>query len=185
MNSSLTAIELGILSGSLIWGVTASQVFSYTESGKRDPVWLKSFVACIWLMETIHTAFSWVYLHTVTISDRDSPGKVGNIEWSFAACIVIQDCLSAAVQSLYAYRIYKISGRLLLAITQWIGALLRVIFILILLGYAIRAPSFEAVVHNHRGVTIVAVATSAWVDLLNTAMLCCVLVKRRRSGMKR
>ncbi|OCH95105.1 hypothetical protein OBBRIDRAFT_642843 [Obba rivulosa] len=183
MSGTLTALELGVLAGTVLYGVTTTQTFSYTDSGKTDSLWLKSFVR-LTLLETIHTAFSWYYLHTLTVTDSDNSTTVAKVDWSFAACVVIQDCLSAAVQSYYAYRIYLMSRRFAFSIAQWLGSLLRVALIFVLLSFTIHAPSFEAVIMQHQNIAIAAISTSTWVDVLNTVMLCCTLFEHRRGGMK-
>lgn len=62
--------------------------------------------------------------------------------------------------------------------------MLRVALIFALLGYAVNAPTLEALVTRHKRLAIATVAASALVDVLNTIMLCYYLIRRRRVGTK-
>ncbi|OCH92501.1 hypothetical protein OBBRIDRAFT_436750 [Obba rivulosa] len=184
MDNTLGAIELGTLVSAMLYGMATTQTFSYFDNGKTDSRWLRSFVATVWLLETIHTAFSWIYVYTLTVKDYGNPGALSRVQWSFAACVVMHDVLSSAVQSFYAYRIYILSRQLAFAVIQWVGSMLRVALIFALLGYAVNAPTLDALVTRHKRLAIATVASSASVDILNTAMLCFHLIKHRRTGTR-
>ncbi|OCH89344.1 hypothetical protein OBBRIDRAFT_794379 [Obba rivulosa] len=184
LNDTLGAVELGILISTMLYGMSTIQVFSYLEIGKRDSRWLKLFVASIWILETIHTALIWVFLHSLTVSNYGDETVLSKIEPTFAASVVIHDFVGAAVQSFYAYRVYALSHNIIFSIIQWLGSLLRIALILTLLAFAVQSPSLEDLVSAHKGVTIAIVTTSAAVDVLNTTMLCYNLTTYRRNGTK-
>ncbi|EMD37844.1 hypothetical protein CERSUDRAFT_94836 [Gelatoporia subvermispora B] len=182
MVNTHATIEAGVLVGSMLYGVVTIQAFSYIEAGKKDATWIRLFIAWMWILETGNTALAWVYLNQLTVFGPgvNDPTALGRIYWSFVACIVSHDCLSAAVQSFYAYRLYVLSGRIAFSLVQWIGSVLRIAFIFTLLGFALSAPSLGELLIQHRGLAIGTVSTSAIVDMWNTAMLCWHLKKFHR-----
>ncbi|OCH95112.1 hypothetical protein OBBRIDRAFT_643200 [Obba rivulosa] len=186
MVNAHTMIEVGTLVGSMLYGMVTIQAYSYIEAGKKDATWIRWFIACIWIFETCNTALAWIYLNELTVSSpgANDPTALGRIYWPFVACIVSHDCLSAAVQSFYGYRLYILSHRFAFSLLQWTGSILRVAFIFSLLVFAVKSSSLADLLLHHRGLAIGTVSTSAIVDICNTVLLCWHLKKFTRRGTR-
>ncbi|EMD33596.1 hypothetical protein CERSUDRAFT_76328 [Gelatoporia subvermispora B] len=161
MDLTLGAVEVGTLVSIMLYGMATIQTFHYFETGKSDSKWLRSFVAAVWLLETVHATLSCIYVYTVTVTEYDAFDRLLTVQWSFTACVVMHDVLSSSVQSFYAYRIYVLSRQVLFAVLQWMGSILRIALILALLGYAVNVPTLDMLVTRHKRLAIATVASIA------------------------
>lgn len=48
LDSTLGAVELGIVLSSILYGVTTMQAYIYTQTGKKDRFSLRLLVAWVW-----------------------------------------------------------------------------------------------------------------------------------------
>lgn len=46
--TTLGAIEIGVMLAAVLYGVTTLQTYIYWQTPKRDKLWLRSLVACLW-----------------------------------------------------------------------------------------------------------------------------------------
>ncbi|KAI0042040.1 hypothetical protein FA95DRAFT_625771 [Auriscalpium vulgare] len=111
VDNNLGAVFIGVVLSAVIYGITWMQIYMYyTEYGVRDNRFLKSFVALLMALDTLHLAFliHGTYHVAVTnfgdyLSDLIAP-------WSLISNILIGIIMGKLVQLFYAYRLYHLSN---------------------------------------------------------------------------
>ncbi|CAL1703733.1 unnamed protein product [Somion occarium] len=66
----------------ILYGVTTAQAYVYMLNCKKDPWWLKSMVAAVWILETVHTAFMLRQIYYYTIIGFGDFVAISKIDWS-------------------------------------------------------------------------------------------------------
>ncbi|KAI0316910.1 hypothetical protein OF83DRAFT_201820 [Amylostereum chailletii] len=111
LDNVLGATYIGIIFSTAIYGITCLQVYLYyTEHSENDGRFLKTFVAVIMTIDTLHVMLvSVVYYHyTVTnFGDYTVLAKTT----SLCSQVTVGAFLSLLVQWFFAYRVYFLSGR--------------------------------------------------------------------------
>ncbi|CAL1703632.1 unnamed protein product [Somion occarium] len=87
-----------------------AQAYVYMLNCKGDGPLLKSVVAAVALLETLHTAFIIHIIYTYAIEDFGNLEATGAITWSTASCVLIEMLVVGLVQGFYIFRIWIISG---------------------------------------------------------------------------
>ncbi|CAL1703636.1 unnamed protein product [Somion occarium] len=106
-----------------------AQAYVYMLNCKGDGPLLKSVVAAVALLETLHTAFIIHIIYTYAIEDFGNLEATGAITWSTASCVLIEMLVVGLVQGFYIFRIWIISGgSLVLTIVTSILLFARVTF---------------------------------------------------------
>ncbi|CAL1703626.1 unnamed protein product [Somion occarium] len=113
----------------LLYGIMVAQAYVYMLNCKGDGPLLKSVVAAVALLETLHTAFIIHIIYTYAIEDFGNLEATGAITWSTASCVLIEMLVVGLVQGFYIFRIWIISGgSLVLTIVTSILLFARVTF---------------------------------------------------------
>ncbi|THH06686.1 hypothetical protein EW146_g9534 [Bondarzewia mesenterica] len=90
------ALAVGIMLNLMLYGVMFVQCYIYTGTfGKRDPMWIRLFVAYLFIADTVLTAFAAAILYVYLIKHFD-PAMTGIISFS--------------VQLFFAYRVKRLTG---------------------------------------------------------------------------
>jgi hypothetical protein len=112
LNRLLGAFFVGVIFSSILYGVTLLQVYLYyTEHSSKDGVFLKSFVAALMVLDSIHLAFlcHGFYISAVTnfgnyLADLHAP-------WSLVVQSLIGVFVTTCIQQFYAIRVYQLSQK--------------------------------------------------------------------------
>ncbi|KAH8979621.1 hypothetical protein EDB92DRAFT_1954824 [Lactarius akahatsu] len=112
LNRLLGAFFVGVVFSSILYGVTWLQVYLYfTEHSSKDGAFLKSFVAVLVVLDSIHLALlcHGFYIAAVTnfgnyLADLHAP-------WSLVVQSIIGVAVTTCIQQFYAVRIYQLSQR--------------------------------------------------------------------------
>ncbi|KAI0069883.1 hypothetical protein K474DRAFT_1713821 [Panus rudis PR-1116 ss-1] len=94
----------------MLYGVTTTQAYIYGLNCKEDPVWMKILVFVVWLLETLHSAFSIRMLYYFVIISFGDFVKAGSIDWSIGPVIILENCIVAMVEGFFIRRIWILSN---------------------------------------------------------------------------
>ncbi|KAF8586983.1 hypothetical protein K439DRAFT_1631103, partial [Ramaria rubella] len=176
---TLGALEVSILISTILYGVTILQTFLYTAKSFKDPRWLHIMVGLIWLLETGHTAFTWILLYSYTVTNYGNPGTIISTPWFLAYSFVFTSFIGSIVQTFFAYRIRVLSGSLVVPIIAWCAAASRV-GTGITLGVLISSfDTLTAYVARYSWLETTHLTVDAAVDVTITASLCYYLLLRK------
>jgi len=156
---TLGAILLGLVFSSTFFGVTLLQTYQYYDRYWNDTLWLKLFVALIFVLDVaqivtvIHS--NWWYL----IQNYAMPQSLAIVPWSLGLEVGITTSIGLLVQGFFALRVYILS-RGNYVVTGTIFALTLTQFIL-------------GVYYAAKGQETKLVATIAKITWASTASLAC------------
>ncbi|KAK7689066.1 hypothetical protein QCA50_007757 [Cerrena zonata] len=66
----------------VLYGITTAQTYVYMLNYKTDVITLKTTVAAVWIIETIHTVFLFRQVWFCAIMGFGDYNAIGSIEWS-------------------------------------------------------------------------------------------------------
>ncbi|KIK64392.1 hypothetical protein GYMLUDRAFT_83283 [Collybiopsis luxurians FD-317 M1] len=113
MDSTLGALEIGILLSSVLFGVLTAQVYTYQRSFADDSPWIKyGVVATMWLVDLGHTICLFHIVYFYTISHYGERSSLETVPSSLGASIILHGIIIVLVQGYFTYRIQRFSQRL-------------------------------------------------------------------------
>ncbi|KAJ7134455.1 hypothetical protein C8R44DRAFT_770513 [Mycena epipterygia] len=184
LDLSLGALEVGVLLSSTLWGVTTVQFYVYltTPINKNDPYWTRIPVYVVWILESLHTIFAWIYLYRLTVTFYGIPAALNEAHWSLDTSSLFDGIIGAIVQMFFAYRIRMFSDSWPVTLVAWLGSLLQLactIGVTILSGQ-VSVAEFGA---RYGWIVEALLIINFIVDTINTSALTYYL-QRGRTGFK-
>ncbi|KII90732.1 hypothetical protein PLICRDRAFT_39309 [Plicaturopsis crispa FD-325 SS-3] len=185
VDSSVGALEIGILVSLFLFGTTTVQAFVYFQRFPRDVTTLKLLVSVVWCLELLHTmAVSHsLYTETVTWYGREI-GPNSKNPWSLNAAIVLSGLISPLVQAFFAHRVHAVSGQLPIPVFCWIVLFLRFVAIIILGIAAFLMTDLVQFTTQWRWGFYFVLIASAVVDVTIAVSLCYYLIQKRSEVMQ-
>jgi len=106
------AAFIGVIVGGILYGMTILQATSYFRRYRSDPLWTKSCVGLLCLLDTLHLCFSIHMMYFYLIHNFGNVKAVFDIIWSLKGLGTVQVLLIWLVQCLYLTRIWKLSRKI-------------------------------------------------------------------------
>ncbi|KAJ7920925.1 hypothetical protein B0H13DRAFT_2318976 [Mycena leptocephala] len=127
-NTTLGALEIGILVSYALFGVTTTQTYIYYTRFPDDSPKIKALVAFIWVCEAAHAICIGHSLYDYTITNYVHPLRLlGAAPKSFDTAIFFGAVIIACVQGFFAFRIYTLSKILSISLLIWVMVLFRLL----------------------------------------------------------
>ncbi|OSD07500.1 hypothetical protein PYCCODRAFT_619779 [Trametes coccinea BRFM310] len=174
-------IFIGVIFNVLLYGIMITQTYLYFQMYKRDKNWIKLFVICLFVCDTVNCAFDIAFLYMPLVNEFGNVQALNVATWVFATDPAMTAIIAALVQSFFAWRV-KVLTRSWVAVgliafcsfAQFCGGL----------GTAIAVGMIPEFVHfqKFQVIVIVWLAFSAVADTLITASLVWHL-RRNKTGM--
>lgn len=113
LDGTLGATLIGIVIGSMIYGLSLLQLYSYIagRSSAKDSFFLKAFIAALMSVNSLHLILVCHSLYYYTITHFADFEALAVSNWSAAVHIPVGAIVSSLVQFFYAYRLYLLNGR--------------------------------------------------------------------------
>jgi len=172
-------IEIGILISTFLFGITTVQTYIYYRGNTRDPWWLKTLVAIVWLLETINTVLICAYLYTITVTKFGNFEALQDMPWTLDVSFFIGGLVSAFVQSFFAYRVHVISGRWAVSILAWVLSITRAAVTLLICVLTIEEGHITNYEARYPWTITLSLVVAMSIDVLNTCALCYYLRQLR------
>ncbi|KAH7914161.1 hypothetical protein BJ138DRAFT_1144516 [Hygrophoropsis aurantiaca] len=171
LDFSLGALEIGVLLSTCLYGVTTVQAYTYWSSRFRDPLWLRLLVASIWVLESFHTIFLWVYLYRLTVTYYGVSAVLASTTWSLDVSALFDGVIGATVQAYFAWRVHVVSQKYFIPVVSWCGSLLQLsaATAITILSTGTTIVYFDT---HYEWLIAVNLALDLFVDLVNTSALC-------------
>ncbi|KAF7377840.1 hypothetical protein MSAN_00207500 [Mycena sanguinolenta] len=112
LNSTLGAVEIGILVSYMLFGVTTTQTYIYYHRFPDDSSKLKALVVFIWLCECAHAICIGHGLYIITIIDYGHPERLASsLPKSFLVGGFLSNIISTSVQGFFTFRIHVLTKK--------------------------------------------------------------------------
>ncbi|EIW52148.1 uncharacterized protein TRAVEDRAFT_53576 [Trametes versicolor FP-101664 SS1] len=106
LDSSLGAVLLGVIIGSMLYGLTVHQTYRYFKLSPRDRPILKFLVLTILVFETLHTAVWIIVIYHYAITDAFHLSDILRGHWSIRLTFPITGLAVFVCQSFYVSRVF-------------------------------------------------------------------------------
>lgn len=173
---------LGVFFNTILYGILIVQVFIYYRTYKKDPTWIKLFVAYLFVMETFNTGFDIGIMLEPLIIRYGTERATTIAPIMLFADPIVTVFISSPVQFFIAWRIRIMSKSnvltaviCVLSLCSFIGGVATTIAVSYIPQFA-RFQEFD-------GAVITWLVPAAITDILITISLVCSL-RRSRTGMK-
>lgn len=175
------ALYIQAFIASILYGITTLQAFFYSQTYRKDPVLLKCYVAIVWILETVHTAFCIQFAYAYLVRNFGDFEYLMTINWGIGGMLVCGALVAVMVQAFYVRRVYILSdGNLYL--TGFIT-----FFMLSIFGFAVFFfiltwiyPTWIALkTHTSSAVTALSLISAVIVDVSIVITLMWFLIRKR------
>ncbi|KAI0628327.1 hypothetical protein C8Q77DRAFT_1162322 [Trametes polyzona] len=108
LDSSLGAVLLGVVLGSMLYGLTLHQTYRYFELYPTDKLYLKILVLTILALETVHTVVWIIVVYHYAVTDAFDLVDILRMHWSVRLTFLVTGVAVLVCQSFYAYRVFLV-----------------------------------------------------------------------------
>ncbi|OJT08158.1 hypothetical protein TRAPUB_954 [Trametes pubescens] len=98
-------IFVGVVFNILLYGIMITQTFLYFTVYKKDRVWMKIFVALLFICDTVNCAFDISFLYIPLVNNFGNPASLMYATWVFATDPVMTALIGALTQCFFAWRV--------------------------------------------------------------------------------
>ncbi|KAJ7119030.1 hypothetical protein C8R44DRAFT_982724 [Mycena epipterygia] len=135
VNTTLGALEIGILVSYVLFGVTTTQTYIYYGRFPDDSRGVKFLVALVWSCEVAHLICIGQPLYHATISDFENPQRILLVPTAVPISFLFSSITGTCVQGFFSFRIYRLSKSLYIPAFSWMLSFLRVAFAILAVIY--------------------------------------------------
>ncbi|KAH9897754.1 hypothetical protein C8Q73DRAFT_787993 [Cubamyces lactineus] len=175
LDGTMGPLLIGVIICAVFYGVSLSQMYYYYTRYPRDPLYLKVLVAAVWTTDTIHQILISHSIYWYLVTNYGSPVTVGLLSPTIIVEVFFQAFTGLFVQSFFAARVWKLSGRKLYLVIP-VLALIAAEFA-VAMAYAIKATHFQTFLDlgKIKALSISINAFAAAGDVCIAAILCTIL----------
>jgi hypothetical protein len=175
----LAPIELGTLVSCILFGAMCTQGYSYMRHQFNDSRVLKSLLAAVVCVETVHMAFLFVHLYWLTVVNFGKRGNLDRVSWSFASTFSLTSLSDSLVQGYYAYRIHGFSKRWIFLLFPFVLILTRLTEGVYVSARMIMVGQMSEFGRNDKYLCTLNLALKLAIDSYITVCMCWLLFRAR------
>ncbi|EIW64095.1 uncharacterized protein TRAVEDRAFT_138556 [Trametes versicolor FP-101664 SS1] len=175
IDGTMGPLLIGVIICAVFYGVSLSQVYYYYTRYRRDPLYLKVLVGAVLTTDTIHQAMISHSVYWYLVTEYGHPDSLGLLSATMIPEVFFQAFTGLFVQSFYAVRVWKLSGRrlyLVIPVVAFIAAEFSVA-----MAYAIQALSFKTF-EDLGKIKVLSISINGFAaagDVVIAAILCTIL----------
>ncbi|KAI0049313.1 hypothetical protein FA95DRAFT_890094 [Auriscalpium vulgare] len=169
------ALVVGMMLNLILYGFMFVQCFVYLTTYKRDAIWIKVFVAFLFLADSVDAGFTAATLYDYLVTHFD---YLQTATWLFDTDPALTGIISCSVQLFFAYRVKRLTGY------SWIAVIISLLAVGSLcgaLGSAIAVNWWHEFVQfqHFKVVVVIWLVCAAVADIMITFVLVFYLKKKR------
>jgi len=103
------ALYLGGMGSAMLFGITNLQMYFYFKNYKDDALFLKFVVVVLWFLDTLHMVFAIIDVWQSLVDSFGNYAALDFVPWSYRVQITLTVIIVLAVQTLYTWRVWKLS----------------------------------------------------------------------------
>ncbi|KAL5519810.1 hypothetical protein ACEPAG_1470 [Sanghuangporus baumii] len=110
INTTFGAALMGLIVGSVLYGVTCMQTYLYYRAYSKDPIGLKLLVFVLWILDSTHMILSTVTIYWYLVLNF---GNFENLDVGYWAMDIQTDfngLIGLMVELFFAWRVWKVSN---------------------------------------------------------------------------
>ncbi|EMD36288.1 hypothetical protein CERSUDRAFT_124214 [Gelatoporia subvermispora B] len=111
LDTTLGALEIGVLLSAVFFGITVLQTYTYYRYNENDRPIMKLGVFIMGLLDTLHLTILADVMYTYTVTDYSKTAILDPEDWLTVAVVITQTLLDCAVRILYCNRIWRLSWK--------------------------------------------------------------------------
>ncbi|TFK83353.1 hypothetical protein K466DRAFT_265181 [Polyporus arcularius HHB13444] len=184
LDGTMGPILLGVIVSGIFYGVSLSQVYYYYTRYPRDPLYMKLLVAAVWLSDTCHQGLISHSVYWYLITTYGDPTALTKLSSSIIIEVIFQGFTGVLVQSFFAARIYKLSGKKIYLVVPVVMMIIAEFSVS--MAYAARALQFEffAQLNDIKALSLSINIFAAAGDVL-IALILCTILQISKTGFER
>ncbi|KAH8096757.1 hypothetical protein BXZ70DRAFT_1009439 [Cristinia sonorae] len=110
INNTLGALFVGGIFVAIFFGITSAQAFTYFKRNPKDKLLYKVAVAILWTIDALHLSFIAHAGYHYAVTNYMKPTALLVVSWSLIGQIVLTTTSDAIVRSIFAHRVWLLSG---------------------------------------------------------------------------
>jgi len=110
------AILIGLVVGSILFGVSTLQTHLYYQKFPNDSIWIQRFVLFIWFVDAMHVVLCTHTMYHYLVTNFNNPPALTTTVWSLALQTDCNGLIGMLVELFFARRVYKLSGNVILTL---------------------------------------------------------------------
>ncbi|KAI0771484.1 hypothetical protein BD413DRAFT_54768 [Trametes elegans] len=181
LDSTMGPLLIGVILAAIMYGVSCSQMYFYFTRYSRDPWTVKLLVIAVWTTDTIHQGLISHSVYWYLVTQYGNPLALTQLVNTIIIEVFFNAFTGALVQSFFAARVWKLSGKRLYLVIPVVILILGEFAVS--MAYSIKALYYKTFVDlvQIKGLSISINAFAAAGDVTIAAILCTIL-HRSRTG---
>ncbi|KAI0714872.1 hypothetical protein C8Q76DRAFT_728532 [Earliella scabrosa] len=184
LDTTMGPLLIGVILGAVFYGVSLSQVYYYYTRYPRDPWHTKALVAAVWFTDTCHQALISHTIYWYLVTMYGDPNALFRLVNTILIEVLFQGFTGLFVQSFFAARIWKLSGKKLWLVLPVVAMIIAEFTVSI--AYTVKSLGFEffADLPKIKALSLSINIFAAVGDVLIAAILCTIL-QSSKTGFER
>ncbi|KAI0336997.1 hypothetical protein BDW22DRAFT_1040348 [Trametopsis cervina] len=183
LDNKLGAAFIGTIMASILYGVTNLQTYRYFDIN-NDGILLRSLVSILWVLDTLHLLLIAHTLYHYMVTNFSNPLVITTVTWSIMLHVAITGVSDFLIRGIFAYRVYRLSGR-----NKWLTSAIIATALLVLgtsITFSVRGWQLGAYADFTHISWVLYTAFGAGVVADSTiAIALCIFLARHRTSIKR
>ncbi|KZT41672.1 hypothetical protein SISSUDRAFT_1117469 [Sistotremastrum suecicum HHB10207 ss-3] len=177
---------LGVLASSMLFGFTSFQTLFYFQTSVQDSFVLRILISSLWVLETLHVAFTWHLSYYYLIHNFGDVLALGVAIWSICLTIAVTALIKFLFDAFFVFRIYLLSGR-----RAWLCTFLALISLgrfVLAVAISIQCLILRSFSSFGSGVLVGQVTACLTLNIVSDSMLTfslCYFLRMSRTGFSR
>ncbi|KAF7332699.1 hypothetical protein MKEN_00153100 [Mycena kentingensis (nom. inval.)] len=109
--STLGPHFVGVVLTTIFYGITLAQTFAYFRAYATDPRLMKLLVVLLLVLDTTQVSLVFASIYGYAVQGRDDDTALQYVSKPFIASMGVTSAVAFTVQMIYAYRVWRLSGR--------------------------------------------------------------------------
>ncbi|KAL0952488.1 hypothetical protein HGRIS_006752 [Hohenbuehelia grisea] len=176
------ALEISVLFSAGLIGMLSVQTYIYYKNFEKDPLWIKLYVATVWLLEFAHLIAISHDLYAVTVTGWGNPAALVRYI-GISVTPILAGLVSTMAQLFFARRIW-IMGMRWAAILCYFLITIRCIAAISTGGVGLTYNAIQPFLVDFGWLLTTYISIGAAIDVLIPIFLCYLLREKRSGGLK-
>ncbi|EKM53117.1 uncharacterized protein PHACADRAFT_259290 [Phanerochaete carnosa HHB-10118-sp] len=168
----------------VLYGIASVQVYIYFHRSPHDTLFLKRTILFLWILDTVYLALISHTIYYYAVTNFMNPLALEFCPWSLAADLPVGELIEVTVTSVFAYKIYKLSGNIRPLMFIAPPQLLSFFSACALSAILFKFPNYQEFNQRFDWIWYTVFGLQAFTDCA-IAVALCVLLIRQRTGFRR
>ncbi|THU94150.1 hypothetical protein K435DRAFT_839952 [Dendrothele bispora CBS 962.96] len=173
---------IGWLFNAFLLGLFFVQCYLYVRNYRKDPLWIKLYVAFLFIANMANTVFLAIWLYNAVVMNFGNIDALMIADWVFATGAVMTGIIVSYVQLFFAWRVKVLTQNVLLALLTAIPSVLGFVASLVSSLYVKKFPHIVDF-DNFKVWIVLWLVSGTFSDLMITSVLVTYL-RRNKQGFR-